>query len=178
MSKNISEDRIPEDVLAEQWYGLMHQVIGKGDAHTRSAPVDVGAVAQDFGLEIFSSRLREGISGALVRDPSRGTRSQFVIYVNSREPSVRQRFTAAHELGHYLLHRSLIGERVEDNYLLRAAGFSNQQEIEANRFAANLLMPKHLIEFEMQAGNRTPDALAKKFQVSVTAMSIQLGLPT
>ena len=103
---------------------------------------------------------------------------KFECYVDSSEPSVRQRFTAAHELGHFVLHRSSIGETHKDNYRLRAEGMTNWQETEANRFAADLLMPHNLIEQAMDSGTNSVEGLARLFKVSEIAMSIRLGLPT
>lgn len=148
------------------------------ERHQTSPPIDVLAVAKEFGVFVYSARLAEDVSGALVRDPSYGSPSGFVILVDRNEPSVRQRFTAAHELGHYVLHRALVGDRLEDNYLLRSNGLSNRQEREANKFAAELLMPAKLISKALEDGYRTPQSLAKLFHVSELAMSIQLGLVT
>lgn len=148
------------------------------DRHQQSFPVDVSAIASALGVHIFSTPLASGVSGVLLRDASHGSSSGFVIHVDRNEPSVRQRFTAAHELGHFVLHKDSIGDRVEDNYLLRSRRMSNSQEIEANAFAADLLMPQHLIEMALASGITTVEALARKFQVSQTAMSIRLGMPT
>jgi Zn-dependent peptidase ImmA (M78 family) len=148
------------------------------DHHQRCFPVDVSAVARDLGVLIFSTPLPNGISGVLLRDASFGSKSGFVIHVDRNEPSVRQRFTAAHELGHFVLHKNFIGDRVEDNYLLRSTGMSNSQETEANAFAADLLMPQHLISRALESGTVTVESLARKFHVSQTAMSIRLGMPT
>lgn len=144
----------------------------------RAAPVDVMQVARRFGVNIYSAKLPEKISGILMKDSDYGSESGFVIFVDKGEPASRQRFTAAHELGHFVLHKDYIGDKVEDNYLLRSEGMSNRQEIEANKFAADLLMPMSLIQAEMSDGNTAIGTLAEKFGVSKTAMSIRLGLPT
>lgn len=148
------------------------------DSATEELPVDVLGAAKKLGVYVYSAELADKVSGVLVRDPSYGSKSGFVIFVDQDEPAYRQRFTAAHELGHFVLHKDSIGDRVEDNYLLRSEGMSNKQEVEANKFAASLLMPMDMIKAEMEAGNTTISGLAKKFQVSPTAMSIRLGLPT
>lgn len=145
----------------------------------KTVPVDLQAVAARLGLRIISSRdLPSNVSGMLLKDPSFGTESGFVIMVNSREPARRQRFTAAHEIGHFVLHRESIGDRLEDNYLLRSNGMSNRQEVEANRFAADLLMPMNKVVEKMNAGLDTTKQLADAFGVSEIAMGIRLGLPT
>lgn len=148
------------------------------DETTMSAPVDVAAAADKLGVKVFAAKLPDKVSGVLIRDPSYGTPSGFVIFVDEDEPAVRQRFTAAHELGHFVLHKEAVGHKNEDNYLLRSEGMSNRQEAEANRFAASLLMPFDLIEAAMRSGITSPRELAKHFNVSEIAMSIRLGLPT
>jgi Zn-dependent peptidase ImmA (M78 family) len=77
------------------------------------------------------------------------TRDGFAISVQSKDHERRKRFTAAHELGHYLFHRDLLEEGTDDDKAYRSTkrgNFYNQNikkwhETEANRFAANLLMP-------------------------------------
>lgn len=152
------------------------EILSLLNEHTNSYPTDLVAVSEALGVPIYSTSLVAGISGILVKDAS--TPSGFVIHVDKDEPAARQRFTAAHELGHFVLHRDLIGDRVEDNYLLRSDGLSNSVEAEANRFAANLLMPRDQVALAMESGIQSADALAEAFGVSLTAMAIRLGLPT
>lgn len=144
------------------------------EPYMRNAPVDVLGCAKVAGLPVYSVDLPKGVSGLISKNPS----GDFYCYVDSSESAVRQRFTAAHELGHFVLHRDKIGDGLEDNYLLRAAGMTNAQEAQANRFAADLLMPRELITAAIAAGYTTASSLAKLFQVSEIAMSIRLGLPT
>lgn len=146
--------------------------------YMQTPQVDVLACARAVGLPVYSAPLPMGVSGMLVRHDPKAGDSGFVCYVDANEPSVRQRFTAAHELGHFALHREQIGESLQDNYLLRAEGFSGYQETQANSFAADLLMPRHLIEQQMRAGITGVADLARTFGVSQIAMSIRLGLPT
>lgn len=140
--------------------------------------VDLLAVAEAKGLKIFSASLPKGVSGMIARRPEYGTPSGFVIFTEKTEPAVRQRFTAAHEIGHFDLHKDLIGEGIRDNYLLRSDALSTKVEVEANKYAANLLMPMDKIEEAMSQGITTPRDLAKAFGVSEVAMAIRLGLPT
>ena len=141
-------------------------------------PTDLIGIAHEFGTDVYSTPLPKGVSGMIKRDPSYETDSGFVIFVDADEPPYRQRFTAAHEIAHLLLHKDFIGDGIEDNYLLRAEGLSNRQEAEANSFAADLVMPKVLISEAMSAGHTTVDELARAFNVSKIAMGIRLGLPT
>lgn len=154
------------------------EYLSRFSQYMQEAPIDVAECARAVGLPIFATPLPDGVSGMLVRkDPEAGD-SGFACYVDATEPNVRQRFTAAHELGHFSLHKDKIGETLEDNYLLRADGLTSYQETQANAFAADLLMPRNLIERYMQDGIRDVKELAKKFGVSQVAMSIRLGLPT
>lgn len=58
----------------------------------------------------------------------------------------RRRFTAAHELGHFLMHRERMGRFRADAQILEEADVADPLEREANRFAAELLMPKEICE--------------------------------
>jgi Zn-dependent peptidase ImmA (M78 family) len=116
------------------------------------------------------------ISGMIKRDEVHGGPAGFSIIVNKKHPRVRQRFTVAHEIAHFLLHRDKIGNGLKDNALLRS-GLSTIEEVQANKLAAKILMPFHLLDVEMKAGTRTVRELAAKFEVSPQAMSIRLGLP-
>lgn len=154
------------------------EVLAQISPHMQAPAIDVLAVAQDLGLAVYSANLAANVSGIIVKDSAYGTKSGFVIFVDSGESPARQRFTAAHEIGHYVLHKHLIGDRHEDNYLLRSSGISNRQEREANEFAADLLMPRDLIEKALKDGYTSVDKLSALFQVSKIAMGIRLGLPT
>lgn len=142
--------------------------------HMQAPPINVAACAKAVGLPIYSLDLPNGVSGMIKRTDG----DKFECYVDKSEPSVRQRFTAAHELGHFVLHRDSIGATLEDNYRLRAEGMTNWQETQANQFAADLLMPMDLISQAMEDGTTSVSGLAKLFKVSEIAMSIRLGLPT
>jgi Zn-dependent peptidase ImmA (M78 family) len=145
--------------------------------HQDSAPVKVSAIARDMGLLIFSASLDPGISGKLFMDERAGASSGWVIYVNRDEPEVRQRFTAAHEIAHFVLHRHLIGEALADDEFYRSK-LSSPLEAEANSMAADILMPWNLINEITQSGVKDLAALAERLEVSETALAIRLGLPT
>ncbi len=144
-----------------------------------SAPVDVAAMAVRLGVSIVAQPLEESVSGVLVL---RG--GQAAIGVNEAHPPRRQRFTIAHELGHYLLHRDAASLFVDEGltfYRDRSSGDGvYQQEIEANAFAAELLMPQRLLRDHL--GSQRVDLhddvavtrLAAKFGVSVQALTVRL----
>lgn len=90
----------------------------------------------------------------------------FIVY-NDDKPVVRKRFSVAHELGHlYLGH--LHGHSSDD------LDTENFDEIEANAFAAHLLMPPNLVRKDIKSGQKDPGQLAKKYNVSIDAMWLQL----
>lgn len=138
-------------------------------------PVETVATANALGLNVFRvSNWPDDISGMIRKDSDDGGDSGFVIYVNASHSKVRRRFTIAHEIGHFVLHKSLIGDGIVEDALMRAQGFSSRIEYQANQFAADLLMPWHLIEIAKTQGTESVEALAEAFQVSRDAMSIRL----
>jgi Zn-dependent peptidase ImmA (M78 family) len=106
-----------------------------------------------------------------------------VIGVNSVHPEVRQRFTIAHELAHLLLHQPKF--HIDEHAFLAFRGPDSSKatkpsEVEANQFAAALLMPERLLSKCLLELGDHPDAeqaifqLAKRFLVSHEAMTIRL----
>lgn len=92
--------------------------------------------------------------------------------INSQHHKNRQRFTLAHELGHYVLHH---GEKSDNKNTLYRNGTTNPDEVEANAFAAELLMPKGIVRYLIvEQGITSISELAKSFMVSEQAMEIRL----
>jgi Zn-dependent peptidase ImmA (M78 family) len=146
--------------------------------YQQQAPVDVVGIARALGLNVYSDNLPNGVSGQIVKRPQYGSPSGYSIIVNSNEAHVRQRFTVAHEIAHFILHCSSIGDGISESTLYRAAGLSSRQEVEANQLAAEILMPQNLLLLATQNGQYTARQMADTFNVSEVAMSIRLGLPT
>jgi hypothetical protein len=140
------------------------------------APVDVLGIATTFGIAVWEQELEKGISGKLTRDPINGGPSGFSILVNAPESLTRKRFTVAHEIAHYLLHRTKMGEEIADDTFYRS-GLSSAQEVEANKLAADIIMPYPLIYSLQRTGVSGVPELANILQVSLTAMMIRLGIP-
>lgn len=138
----------------------------------RELPVRVGDIARALQLSVKASTLPAGISGEI--RPIAGT---YEIKVNRHESRGRQRFTVAHEIAHFLLHRDQIGEGVSDDALYRSS-LSDAREAEANRLAAQILMPREHVRdaFKNTAGpiEERIANLAQLFGVSESAMSIRL----
>ncbi|MCY4326154.1 MAG: ImmA/IrrE family metallo-endopeptidase [Rhodobacteraceae bacterium] len=143
--------------------------------HQDSPPVPVVALANDLGLRVFKSGTRawsDNVSGLIKRTSGDG----FEIYVNGDHQFHRRRFTIAHEIAHFVLHKDKIGDELTDDALYRS-GLSNEIEREANSFAAKILMPPHLINDKIQDGVNNIYDLATIFKVSPSAMSLRLGVP-
>lgn len=141
------------------------------------APVSVVDIAHEMGIKVYkSSGLPDHISGLIRKDREHGGESGYAIYTNADHPKTRRRFTIAHELGHYVLHRDEIGEGITDDALYRSR-LSGPLERQANRFAANLLMPWDLVIEAVDQGVDSVEKLAAKFEVSRSAMSVRLEVP-
>jgi hypothetical protein len=151
------------------------QVIAK---YQIQAPVDVVAIATELGLNVWAMALPANISGKIFRDPLNGGQSGFSVAVNSQDAFVRQRFTVAHEIAHFVLHRERLesGDLIDD--AMYRSGLSSKEETAANRLAADILMPMPLIQTLVSAGIREPQSLANKLQVSLAAIKIRLGIST
>lgn len=145
-------------------------------------PVDVKKIARKFNIEIKIKPYEghDDLSGVLVRD-SHGT----IIGVNALHPKPRQRFTIAHELGHFFLHEVdplFIDKKISIYYRhSTATDGKNEKEIEANNFAGMLLIPKKLLQEDLKKeaidilDEEVIRKLAKRYQVSEQAMSIRLA---
>jgi Zn-dependent peptidase ImmA (M78 family) len=145
-------------------------------AYQENPPVDVKKIAEDLGLSIWELEdMPPGASGKLF--PDGRSRSGWSIGVNRNESYTRKRFTIAHEISHFLLHRNDIRDGVLDDTLYRSEHLSGAQETEANKFAADILMPYGLLQRMAQGPGGNIDDLARKFGVSAQAMSIRLGIP-
>ena len=142
--------------------------------YTAAAPVKVGALAEALGLRVVLATLPMNISGLIKPDGD-----TFVIKVNRFESKERQRFTIAHEIAHYLIHKSYISTGVVDSVLYRSK-LSSRLEAEANKLAADIIMPSDLVSNEVNKirqydHEQIVDSLAKVFSVSGQAMEIRLG---
>jgi Zn-dependent peptidase ImmA (M78 family) len=154
------------------------------EAHTiESVPVQVAEIASALGIRVQYEPTEDELSGFLLRDL---IRQKTIIGVNGCHHPNRQRFTLAHELGHFLLHEQEklhVDRQFQVN--LRDGNSSkgeSEEEKEANLFAAELLMPVRFIKqdlAEVDALDLEHDdmlaELAKKYEVSVQAMTFRLA---
>lgn len=152
-------------------------------------PVDVEKVARGLGYKVvFKYYDDDELSGTVFTD----SRGAITLGINTFQAPVRQRFSIAHEIGHAQMH--LGGRQANDELFVdpparmlfrdgKASLGEYKQEIEANQFAAALLMPA---DFVSTVGSRLVktnasisvarlvDSLAERFEVSAQAMKYRL----
>lgn len=143
-----------------------------------SPPVPVEQIARSLKASIRYSPYEGEIAGVVLRDEK-----DIVIGVNSLQHPNRQRFTIAHECGHILFHQ---GKEVHIDRSFRvnlrdetSSKATDPEEIEANRFAAELLMPHDMIKSDLANGiditnEDDIEKLAKKYRVSAIAMTFRI----
>ena len=153
--------------------------------NNKKPPINVREITQSLNISLREADL-EDISGLIFRD---GT--EVIMGINSNHAETRKRFTIAHELGHYFIHANnqlfvdkVFAVKLRDH---RSSEAVSIEEIEANAFAAELLMPTRFLQrdFEkLQPGILDYDSwegmddviekLAHTYQVSKQAMTIRM----
>ncbi len=152
-------------------------------------PVLVADIARYLNIQVVYTHFSDNprLSGMLMRQPDR-----IVMGINSAQGNNRQRFTIAHELGHFFLDPAKpvwidngVGS-AQVSYRLDSGSPSmyELEEVRANKFAAALLMPEAWLrrdfEYEHEKDDvwADEDALAKsladRYRVSLQAMVIRL----
>lgn len=152
----------------------------KDEKHYKGYELQIDKLLETLNLKLYGASFRDSsLSGCIFKDSDT---EQFNIYVNSSHSITRKRFTAAHEIGHYISaicnsfskEQLLNGEGFEDQSIsYRKEGISDSTETEANEIAARLLMPKSSVNKLLKQGLGVEE-MAKRFYVSQQAMSIRL----
>jgi Zn-dependent peptidase ImmA (M78 family) len=148
----------------------------------QTVPVDVVRIAKTLGLRVVPADLGAGVSGLLVTGEE-----DKCICVQKTDTSTRRRFTIAHEIGHYYLkHQFKDGTHVhvDRGHLISQRSTRSSEgvdpiEVEANQFAACLLMPSGTVRTEVAKIDgplldQHVEKLAETFEVSEQAMTIRL----
>ena len=143
--------------------------------YNKPFPIDVIEIAKSYGLEVLEGNFdRPDVSGML--DMSTGKPR---IIVAASDSFVRKRFSIAHEFGHFVLqHQKREGKQRMVSYRdsVSKMGF-DIEEIEANFFAANLLMPTDEVMKLYHCGYSSGE-MAEYFNVSMSAMLNRIGALT
>jgi len=149
------------------------------EAGVKAPPVPVKKLARMQGAKVRFEPYEDddqGLSGILFREGDKK-----IIGVNSLHAPVRQRFTIAHEIGHLVLHDEDLfvdGAAYTISRDRKSSRAIDQKEIDANQFAACLLMPKGFLAQRLEKGKAVALSklyeLAEEFRVSAEAMTFRL----
>lgn len=147
-----------EDVLRMYWDG--------------SLPVKVDEIARRMGAQVERRYGTDFSYSGYFRDAESSPNGVPLIEFNGADSPTRQRFTVAHELGHFVLGH---GTSPRDYPTSFGAGTSDWREREANQFAAEILMPAETVRNVVMRGYAsTVNELASMFGVSTLAMGYRL----
>jgi Zn-dependent peptidase ImmA (M78 family) len=132
-----------------------------------AAPVPLRDVVSALNLELVQRRRDPFASEAALESRGDG----HAIVLNGASGERRRRFTIAHEIGHFVLHPER--QRAERGGAVNSG--MRSQEREADRFAAELLMPEHLVRHAVVQVGADVGRLAERFEVSEAAMRVRLS---
>ena len=125
-----------------------------------------------MGLRVLDADLPGNVSGALLKQIDRDP----VILLNRFDSLNRKRFSCAHELGHYASRMQNGADHYEyiDQRGAESGAGTNPDEIYANQFAAELLMPGDKV-WELHKQGQGPLSIARYFAVSDDAMRVRFN---
>lgn len=153
----------------------------------KCSEVEVEKIASALGIDIIEGEFRaedgKKISGLIKMS---GKNGRPVIAINAKEPTQRKRFTIAHEIGHFILHRN---EQMHIDQDFEFAAFRDSssskatslKEIQANQFAAELLMPSDEVQeiiksnFPQKKITEIIDEISNTYNVSALAATIKIS---
>lgn len=156
---NLNPEKIAQDVLS------LYKVKG--------FPVFPEQIARKMGLGVHNHGFPPDISGALQKEKGKDA----IIFINSNDSDQRKRFSIAHELGHYMSRVLTDGNDQEYEFIdfrnnVSKSGL-DREEVFANKFAAELLMPEKEVKRLHKKGHNSI-SMADYFSVSPDAMSYRL----
>jgi hypothetical protein len=135
--------------------------------------LDVEAIACDAGMDVRYEQL-DGCEATLV-----GVKNQAIATIRPSGNRGRERFSVAHELGHWNMHRGTSFRcRVDDQSANLASDAPLEKE--ADSYAAHLLMPRYLFDPAIRSGEKIPTfrhigEVAQAFDVSVAAAIVRMA---
>jgi Zn-dependent peptidase ImmA (M78 family) len=145
-----------------------------------TVPVNLDKLTKRAGIAVKYENFDEVLSGFVYQ--KHGIK---YIGVNSEHTNTRKRFTIAHELGHLFLHKNISVNYDQGVMLFRdshASDGTDLREIQANQFAAELLMPEDSVRDEVAKlglrdlmDDEVIEELAEKYNVSSQAMAVRLS---
>ena len=142
----------------------IQEIWKKATEAKKAEPLDIEwVVTHLFNLDIKKTDLGNTASGFLNE-----LDDKWCIFVNKYENERRQRFTIAHELGHFIFHKN--NKSLEKDLIFFRDETNNKEEREANDFASELLMPENMVKAYIKEGYNTIQMLADKFNLSTSAV--------
>jgi len=154
------------------------------DSQIKSVPVNLITITKRLGLKIEKIKFtNKEVSGLLKINTNAG---KPIIAINASQSEARQRFTIAHEIGHYILH-NIQDLHVDSNRVYfrneQSSLANNIEEIQENQFAAELLIPTKLLiddlvkidDLNEENLNDYSEKLSKKYKVSNQSMLIKIS---
>jgi len=155
-------EREAEQLIESEWSG-------------RGLPVDPVYIAHRLGAAVYEMALQDEVDGMLKYFEDGQSPS---IFVPTGAPSVRQRFSVAHEVGHLILNQRQhpAGDFRESDVFYRnpdSATAKDPKEVFANQFGAALLMPRRFVR-TLAEGGKSDLVMAHDFQVSPQSMKLRL----
>ena len=156
-----SIERIRNDLKRKKidYTQAVEKLLSECHIPTAAQSIPIVQIAEELGFKVYNVTFHDNNIAGIMCDtsiPAKPFHEQRVIALNRNDYATRKRFTIAHELGHFLLH---CGD-TNDFYERYKKGLDRgQRDIggnEANRFAAELLMPKSAVQQVVQE-NRCGD---------------------
>jgi len=136
----------------------------------KTFPVSLSRLSALYDIKLYEADLHIMVSGQILK-----SKNTYKVTVQKGQSTARQRFTAAHELAHFFLHRDKIGDGIVDNAMYRSS-LPSELETQANKLAADILMPMSEVNKKLKEKSNIGE-LAKYFDVSNQAMQVRLGIP-
>jgi len=137
-------------------------------------PVEPTDIARELDIEVVAKPAGEGVSGMLLRVGN----SYGIVYAPRIDNPGFERFSIAHELGHYFLPGHIDAVLGDSDVHVSHAGFGSRDryELEADHFAAALLMPRQMFSAALRRagdGIAAIEQLARICKTSLTATAIR-----
>lgn len=149
-------ESVTKDILTSV-FGVVNSIL---------PPIDLNQILAKYGITLKAGKFDDSsVSGAFDRETN-------TIFLSDSDPIQRQTFTVGHELGHFLLHKNKkkeVFKRVQAIQLDYAGPDDQAEEVEANYFAATLIMPTDLVRTYWVVMKET-EHLSTLFGVSETAV--------
>jgi Zn-dependent peptidase ImmA (M78 family) len=173
--KGLGARRLPEYTMNRKQAEAEAEALIDSEWSGRGLPIDPSYIARRLGAEVYTVALQDEVDAMLKYFEAGNTPA---ILVSSSSALVRQRFSVAHELGHFVLNQRLHpeGNFTETDVFYRNPDSSTAKspaEIFANQFGAALLMPARFVRVLIDSG-KSDLIMANDFGVSLEAMGHRL----